>query len=100
MILPMLGMFLLIIRRSLRNVTLTAAVLVGLLVLVTLMVAAPLYTTALADIGLRATLADAPLDQRSVRIVHPTDRLDERSFAEATGTINRAAGAAAWLRPA
>src|ERR671916_221427 len=64
----MFGLLLLIVRRSLRNAPLTLAVLVGLLVLVTLLVAAPLYTAALADVGLRATLADAPLDQRSVRV--------------------------------
>jgi hypothetical protein len=48
----------------LRNAPLTLAVLAGLMVPVTLLVAAPMYLSALADMGQRTTLAQAPLDQR------------------------------------
>lgn len=95
----MAGLFLLIIRRSLRNAPLTLAVLVGLLVLVTLLVAAPLYTTALADIGLRATLADAPLDQRSIRIALPADHLQQASHARLGAAVSKLAAEAPWLKP-
>ncbi len=95
----MFAFAMLIVRRSLRNAPLTAAVLIGLLVLVTLLVAAPLYTTALADVGLRATLADAPLDQRSVRIRLPVDELSEARHREQSAAITAAGGAAAWLKP-
>ena len=95
----MFGMLLLIIRRSLRNGPITLAVLVGLLVLVTLMVAAPLYTAALADVGLRATLADAPLDQRSVRIALPSPSLQEAEHRRLTEAVTTGAQAGAWLKP-
>src|SRR4051794_29395995 len=95
----MTGLLLLIVRRSLRNAPLTVAVLVGLLVLVTLLVAAPLYTSALADIGLRATLADAPLDQRSVRIALPIDQLQRAEHERLSQTIVTTAARAAWLKP-
>ncbi|MDQ5850624.1 MAG: hypothetical protein M3380_00875, partial [Chloroflexota bacterium] len=95
----MFGLLLLVIRRSLRNAPLTLAVLVGLLVLVTLLVAAPLYTSALADVGLRATLADAPLDQRSVRAALPIDRLQQSEHTRLSQSIRHEAQQAAWLNP-
>ncbi|CAA9268858.1 MAG: hypothetical protein AVDCRST_MAG26-2712 [uncultured Chloroflexia bacterium] len=95
----MFGLFLLIIRRSLRNAPLTLAVLVGLIVLVTLLVAAPLYTAALADVGLRATLADAPLDQRSVRSVLASDQLGQAEYARLSQAIATAAQEASRLKP-
>jgi hypothetical protein len=95
----MFGLLLLILRRSFRNGPLTLAVLVGLLVLVTLLVAAPLYTAALADVGLRATLADAPLDERSVRVALPADTLDEAEYRALGARVEETARAASWLNP-
>ncbi|MDP9316387.1 MAG: hypothetical protein M3R24_36965 [Chloroflexota bacterium] len=89
----------LIVRRSLRNAPLTLAVLTGLLVLVTLVVAAPLYTTALADAGLQSALEAAPLDQRSVRIWRPADRLQREQYANLSQAIGAASMEAAWLKP-
>ena len=95
----MSGLLLLIVRRSVRNAPLTLAVLVGLLVLVTLLVAAPLYTSALADVGLRATLADAPLDQRSVRSVLPSNQLSEADYTALSRAVTDATEQASWLKP-
>ncbi len=95
----MLGLLTLIVRRSVRNAPLTLAVLVGLLVLVTLLVAAPLYTAALADVGLRATLADAPLDERSVRVTMPADALAQDSYDAMNQRVQQASRVATWLDP-
>src|ERR687885_1028187 len=96
----MFGLLLLIIRRSLRNAPLTAAVLIGLLVLVMLLAAAPLYTAALADVGLRAALADAPLSQRDVRAVFETQQLQQAEQTRLSRLLGQTAQEVAWLKPA
>src|ERR687885_626353 len=96
----MFGLLLLIIRRSLRNAPLTAAVLIGLLVLVMLLAAAPLYTAALADVGLRAALADAPLSQRGVRAIFVTQQLQQAEQTRLSRLLGQTAREVAWLKPA
>src|SRR3712207_4443439 len=95
----MLCMIPLIVRRRLRNAPLTTAVLVGFLVLLTLLVAAPLHTSPLAHVGLRPPLADAPLDQRSVRMALPTSSLDQAEHARLRAAVEEAAQGAGWLKP-
>ena len=94
----MLSLFL-ILRRTLRDAPLTLTVLFGLLVLVTLLVAAPLYMDAIEDVGLRATIAAAPLEQSGVRAVLGTTRLQQSEHVRLSREIEHAAQQAGWLKP-
>jgi len=94
----MLSMFL-IVRRTLRDVPLTIVVFAGLVVLVTSLVAAPLYINVIEDVGLRATLADAPLDQSGVRAVVTTPQLQQSEHVRLHDRVTAVAQEASWLQP-
>ncbi|MBA3946344.1 MAG: ABC transporter permease [Herpetosiphonaceae bacterium] len=95
----MFGLLLLGIRRSLRNAPLTLTVFAGLLVLVLVLAGAPLYLAALGDVGLRAAIADAPLNQRGVRVLLQSDHLQQAEQARLRQVVDQTAQQAAWLKP-